>query len=73
MTKAEKAAAKAAQEAEKAAANEGDTPEAEVGNSEPVELVAMVRDPAVYDEPHTCDVHPDEVDNYKQGGWTHAD
>ena len=32
--------------------------------------VAMYRDPQVYpDGPFSADVHPDEVENYKQGGW----
>lgn len=31
--------------------------------------VAMVRDSEQYPEPHSADVHPDEVENYKAGGW----
>ena len=34
-----------------------------------VKLVKMVRDKKEYPAPHQCDVHPDEVDNYKAGGW----
>lgn len=34
--------------------------------------VKMVRDAEVYLEPHTADVHPDEVENMKSGGWTEA-
>jgi hypothetical protein len=29
----------------------------------------MVRDPNQYPAPHAADVHPDEVDNYRAGGW----
>lgn len=29
----------------------------------------MVRDPEQYPEPHSAQVHPDEVDNYRPGGW----
>lgn len=36
-----------------------------------VKLVKMVRDSE--EEPHTADVHPDEVENYKKGGWRVAD
>lgn len=32
-------------------------------------LVKMERDPAVYPQPHTANVHPDEVKNYYSGGW----
>jgi len=35
--------------------------------------VHMVRDPEVYPAPHTADVHPEEVDNYKTGGWQVAE
>lgn len=31
--------------------------------------IKMIRDPEIYPAPHTVDVHPDEVENYKQGGW----
>jgi hypothetical protein len=34
------------------------------------ELVAMVRDAEQFPAPHSADVHPDEVENYKVGGWT---
>lgn len=37
-----------------------------------VEFVQMVRDHEMYPEPHTAQVHPDEVDNYRPGGWTEA-
>lgn len=35
------------------------------------ELVKMTRDSA--DEPKAADVHPDEVENYKAGGWVVAE
>lgn len=35
-------------------------------------LVAMKRDPEIYPEPHTADVHPDEVENYRAGGFEEA-
>lgn len=38
-----------------------------------IKYVEMVRDDEVYPEPHTATVHPEEVDNYAQGGWTRAD
>ncbi|MBA9854481.1 MAG: hypothetical protein GXP07_03055 [Betaproteobacteria bacterium] len=34
-----------------------------------IEFVTMVRDPEQYPEPHSAQVHPDEVDNYRPGGW----
>lgn len=34
-----------------------------------VKTVKMVRDGATYPAPLTADVHPDEVENYKVGGW----
>lgn len=34
-----------------------------------IKFVTMVRDPEQYPEPHTAEVHPDEVDNYRPGGW----
>ena len=34
-----------------------------------VATVAMVRDSATNPKPHAADVHPDEVENYKAGGW----
>ena len=37
-----------------------------------VALVSMVRDPDQYEAPHEAEVHPDEVENYKAGGWTEA-
>lgn len=36
---------------------------------EKVTTVAMVRDES-YPEPRSADVHPDEVENWKQFGWT---
>lgn len=37
-----------------------------------IAYVEMVRDPEMYPEPHTAQVHPAEVDNYRAGGWTPA-
>jgi hypothetical protein len=37
-----------------------------------VALVSMVRDQDQYEAPHEAEVHPDEVENYKAGGWTEA-
>lgn len=37
-----------------------------------VALVSMVRNPDQYEAPHEAEVHPDEVENYKAGGWTEA-
>jgi hypothetical protein len=34
-----------------------------------IEYVTMKRDEKVYDAPHTAQVHPDEVENYRRGGW----
>lgn len=34
-----------------------------------IDYVTMVRDPEQYPEPHSAQVHPDEVDNYRPGGW----
>ncbi len=31
--------------------------------------VRMVRDAEQYPAPHEADVHPDEVENYRLGGW----
>lgn len=31
--------------------------------------VRMTRDPEIYDAPHSADVHPDEVQNFRNGGW----
>jgi hypothetical protein len=36
------------------------------------DLVKMVRDPDQYEAPHEAEVHPDEVEDYKSGGWTEA-
>lgn len=32
-------------------------------------FVQMVRNPAEHAAPHAAQVHPDEVDNYRSGGW----
>lgn len=45
----------------------------EAQESVTVELVKMVRDAELYDEPHQADVAVDEVENYKVGGWTLAE
>lgn len=37
-----------------------------------VQLVPMVRSADDFPEPHTADVHPDEVANYAAGGWQQA-
>ena len=42
-------------------------------SADAADLVKMKRDPEFYPEPHTCLVHPDEVDNYQLGGWVHAE
>lgn len=42
------------------------------GGDDGPELVTMVRDADLYPEPHEAQVHPDEVDNYRPGGWTEA-
>lgn len=31
--------------------------------------VRMVRDAEQFPAPHVADVHPDEVENYRTGGW----
>jgi hypothetical protein len=36
---------------------------------EEIGYVTMTRDAEQYPEPHTAQVHPDEVDNYRPGGW----
>lgn len=33
------------------------------------QTVAMVRNPEEYPAPHSADVHPDEVQNYRVNGW----
>lgn len=35
----------------------------------PADSVKMVRDPESYPAPHVARVHPDEVENYRSGGW----
>lgn len=37
--------------------------------AEEIKYVTMVRDPEQYPEPHSAEVHPNEVDNYRPGGW----
>jgi hypothetical protein len=32
-------------------------------------LVRMVRDASAFPAPHSADVHPDEVENFRAGGW----
>jgi hypothetical protein len=39
-------------------------------SAKPIAIVQMVRDAKEYPAPHSADVHPDEVENYKVGGWT---
>lgn len=38
-----------------------------------VKSIRMVRDPETCGEPSDADVHPDEVENYKAGGFVVAD
>ncbi|AVF41510.1 hypothetical protein [Pandoraea apista] len=42
------------------------------GDDDGPTLVKMIRDVEGYPEPHEAQVHPDEVDNYRPGGWTEA-
>jgi hypothetical protein len=35
-------------------------------------LVRMVRDASAFPAPHSADVHPDEVENFRAGGWQEA-
>lgn len=42
-------------------------------DSPAIRFVSMKRDSDAYPEPHTAQVHPDEVENYQLGGWVHAD
>ncbi|AIU29350.1 hypothetical protein LV28_24735 [Pandoraea pnomenusa] len=42
------------------------------GDDDGPELVTMIRDADLYDGPHEAQVHPDEVDNYRVGGWEEA-
>lgn len=32
-------------------------------------LVRMVRDESAFPAPYSADVHPDEVESFKAGGW----
>lgn len=34
-----------------------------------IQFVKMARNPEQYPAPHEAQVHPDEVDNYRPGGW----
>ncbi len=37
-------------------------------------MPTMIRDKEQFPVgPHTADVHPDEVENYRLGGWVEAD
>jgi hypothetical protein len=38
-----------------------------------IKFVNMVRDPELWPAPHTATVHPDEVENYRPGGWEEAE
>jgi hypothetical protein len=42
-------------------------------DSQTIHFVNMKRDTDAYPEPHTAQVHPDEVENYQLGGWVHAE
>lgn len=56
-------------------ADEAETPETETkpAKSPKVATVKMVRDAELYpDGPHEADVHPDEVENFRAGGWEPA-
>lgn len=44
------------------------TKKAPAAKSEP-SIVKMVRDAEQFPAPHTADVHPAEVENFKAGGW----
>ena len=35
--------------------------------------VKMTRDPESFPDPHEADVHPDEIENYRAGGFVPAD
>jgi hypothetical protein len=37
------------------------------------QTVKMKRDPEFFPAPHTADVHPDEVDNWKKRDWVVAE
>jgi hypothetical protein len=39
---------------------------------ENIDTVAMKRDPDMFPAPHTADVHPDEVENWKLADWVEA-
>lgn len=43
---------------------EPEAPKAPVGKA-----VKMRRDAEIYPAPHVADVHPDEVESYRVGGW----
>jgi hypothetical protein len=41
--------------------------------SQEIQYVRMVRDSEAYSAPHEAQVHPDEVENYRPGGWEVAE
>lgn len=43
--------------------------EAKAAQEAPAPLVKMVRNAEQFPEPHSADVHPDEVENYAAFGW----
>lgn len=47
-------------------------PKSEPAAKAEAKLVRMKRDPDTYPEPHTADVHPAEVENYRAGGFEEA-
>ena len=51
-----------------------ETPRSPAVAEKPAEvvLVKMKRDPTHWPAPHTADVHPNEVNNYRVGGWHEA-
>ena len=46
-------------------------PDGETAMAKKPSLVRMVRDES-HPAPHTADVHPDEVENFRAGGWEEA-
>jgi hypothetical protein len=69
---AQKAADKAAAPQEPPAQAQTVAPAEDPPSAPQLQLVPMVRDGSHFPEPHTADVHPDEVDNYLRGGWVVA-
>lgn len=53
---------------EQAALLKANTSDSDDGDSD-IEYVTMTRDVEMYPEPHSAQVHPDEVENYRPGGW----